>query len=128
MEIITATASAIAGWMLTGAFQKAGGELGTKLITAIREKLQAAGTLGLLTRAEKQQTKQNIKIVEGELVTQMTEDEEFAKKLGDLVEQLKKAGVIPDNSGTTNGDTYTFNDEVKGSAFGKNPKVNNKWT
>ena len=33
MEIITATASAIAVWMLSGAFEKAGGELGTTLIT-----------------------------------------------------------------------------------------------
>lgn len=127
MEIITATASAIAVWMLSGAFEKAGGELGTKLITAISEKLQIAGTAGLLTRAEKQQTKQNIEIVEGELVTQMTEDEEFKKKLIELVEQLKKAGVITDNSGAKDGDTYTFNDEVKGSAFGTNPKVENKW-
>ncbi len=125
MEIITATASAIAVWMLNGAFEKAGGELGTKLITAIREKLQIAGTAGLLIRAEKQQTKQNIEIVEGELVTQMTEDEEFAKNLAELVEQLKKAGVIPDNSGEKNGDTYTFNDKVEKSAIGNHPTVYN---
>ena len=100
MEPITAVASTIAGWIFSEASKEVGKALGkgasdkvAQLIAAIREKFRAAGTEGLLTRAETQPTKRNIEIVEGELVTQMDEDEAFANKLRDLLQQLKSAGV-----------------------------------
>lgn len=101
MEPITAIANTIAGVIFGEALKEGGKALGkgasekvTQLISAIRDKFKTAGTEGLLARAQKQPTERNIEIVEGELVTQMEEDEVFAKKLAELVEQLKSVGVI----------------------------------
>jgi hypothetical protein len=108
MEPVT-IASTIAGWIFSEASKEVGKALGkgasdkvAQLIAAIREKFRAAGTEGLLTRAETQPTKRNIEIVEGELVTQMDEDKAFANQLRELVQQLKREGVIPNSAASTN--------------------------
>lgn len=56
---------------------------------AVQEKLQAAGTAGLLKRAEDKPTAQNIQILQSELVSQMEEDQEFTTQLQELVTQIQ---------------------------------------
>ena len=61
----------------------------TELVNAIREKLRAEGTEGLLLRAENQPTESNKAKLQDELQTQMNTDEGFAHKLKEIVEQLQ---------------------------------------
>lgn len=100
MEPITAIASAIATLTLSEAFKEGGKALGkgasdqiTQLITLIREKFRSSDTGGVLARVEKQPTEANVARLEAELVTQMSEDENFAERLAELVKQLESAGV-----------------------------------
>lgn len=104
MEPITAIVSAIGTLLVNGFFEKGGADL----MNAIREKLKQQGTDGLLKRAENQPTERNVQILEAELVTQIDEDKEFEKKVRELVEQLKKEGVIPDNNPAPGSVTQTF--------------------
>jgi putative protein kinase ArgK-like GTPase of G3E family len=129
MEPVTVIASTIATWILNGFFAKGGEDL----MTAIREKFKQQGTEGLVTRAENKPTESNVQILEAELVTQMDEDKDFEKKVRELVEQLKKEGVLPDSSGNTNtqngGDNSTniqFNDKVYNPKNFGNRKENPK--
>lgn len=55
----------------------------------VQNKLQSAGTTGLLKRAEEKPTEQNIQVLEGELVSQMEEDKEFAAQLEVLIQQIQ---------------------------------------
>ncbi len=55
----------------------------------VQNRLQAAGTAGLLRRAEDKPTEQNIQVLEGELVSQMEEDKEFAAQLEELIQQIQ---------------------------------------
>ncbi|AFZ43387.1 fis family transcriptional regulator [Halothece sp. PCC 7418] len=70
------------------AFQKTG-ETIQRLKTTVQEKLEAAGTVGLLKRAEEKPEQRNLEILEGELVNQMEEDQEFATKLEELIQQIQ---------------------------------------
>ena len=55
----------------------------------VQNKLQSAGTSGLLKRAEEKPTEQNIQVLEGELVSQMEEDQGFAAQLQELIQQIQ---------------------------------------
>lgn len=101
MEPITLTAATIATLFFSEALKEGGKSLGTgisktvgQLIKAVRNKFKAAGTEGLLVRAEKQPTEPNVNLVEAELVAQMEEDERFATELRTLLAQLEAAGVV----------------------------------
>ncbi|MBC6432151.1 hypothetical protein FM036_15840 [Nostoc sp. HG1] len=63
-------------------------------MNAIREKFQAAGTEGLLTRAQENPIEKNTSRFQGELETQMEEDEAFANRLQELMTQLKSNETI----------------------------------
>ena len=100
MEPITTVAGTIAALILGEAFKEGGKSLGkgasekiTQLFKVIREKLKLAGTEVLLTRVEKQPTEPTVAILEAELVTQMTEDEIFAKKLKELIQEIDLANL-----------------------------------
>ncbi|MCC5666057.1 hypothetical protein LC653_19560 [Nostoc sp. CHAB 5784] len=102
MEPITLTATTmIATVFFSEAVKEGGKSLGTavskmvsQLITAVRNKFKAAGTEGLLTRAEKQPTEANINLVKAELAVQMEEDAGFAAELNDLLAQLQATEVV----------------------------------
>lgn len=101
MEPITLTAAAIATLFFSEAAKEGGKSLGagisklvSQLMTTVRNKFKAAGTEGLLARAEKQPTEANMTLVQGELVAQMEEDGEFATQLQELLSQLEAEGVV----------------------------------
>ena len=94
MELLTTTA--IASALLFKAFEKGGEKLGEavfakigQLLNVIREKLKAEGVEGKLTKAQEDPSEKNKSRLEQELASQMEDDEAFAKKLKDLVEELK---------------------------------------
>lgn len=64
------------------------GETICAIQTMVKGKLEEAGTFGLLTRVQKNPTEQNVQILEGELVNHMEEDNEFALRLQQLMDQL----------------------------------------
>lgn len=101
MEPITLTAAAIATLFFSESVKEGGKSLGasvsklvSQLMTTVRNKFKAAGTEGLLTRTEKQPTEANMTLVQGELVAQMEEDQDFATQLQELLAQLEVAGVV----------------------------------
>ena len=101
MEAITTVAGTIAALILSEAFKEGGKSLGksasekiTQLFKVIREKLKLAGTEVLLARVEKQPTEPTVAILEAELVTQMSEDGDFAQKLSDLIKQLESENIV----------------------------------
>jgi len=101
VEPITLTAAAIATVFFSEAVKEGGKSLGTgvskavsQLIAVVRNKFKAAGTAGLLTRAENQPTEANVSLVKAELAAQLAEDDEFADQLKDLLAQLEAAGVV----------------------------------
>ncbi|HEY9816502.1 MAG TPA: hypothetical protein V6D20_12000 [Candidatus Obscuribacterales bacterium] len=65
------------------------GEVIQLLYKTVQGKLQSVGTNGLLKRAEEKPTDQNIQVLEGELVSQMEEDKEFAAQLEALIQQIQ---------------------------------------
>ncbi|MCL6750994.1 hypothetical protein KBT16_08390 [Nostoc sp. CCCryo 231-06] len=101
MEPLTLTATGIATLIFSEAFKEGGKALGkgvsekvAQLLNAIREKFQAAGTEGLLTRAQENPIEKNTSRFQGELETQMEEDEAFANRLQELMTQLKSNETI----------------------------------
>lgn len=58
--------------------------------TVVKDKLEKSGTAGLLARAEKDPTEQNVQVLEGELINHMEEDSEFAIHLQQLMNQLSE--------------------------------------
>ncbi|MDZ8106043.1 MAG: hypothetical protein RM338_10545 [Nostoc sp. DedQUE12a] len=96
MEPVSLTAAAIATLIFSEALKEGGKTLGqgisqqlTQLLNAIRQKFQAAGTEGILKRAEENPTEKNQAKFQDELETQMEEDEAFAKQLQALMTQLQ---------------------------------------
>ena len=94
METLTVTA--IVTLLFSEAIKEGGKAVGkgvvggiTHVFTLIREKLHAAGTEGLLTRAEKQPTDEKtlVKLAD-ELQTQIDEDNEFSEKLQQLIKEV----------------------------------------
>ena len=65
------------------------GETIQQVRNKVQNKLQTAGTAGLLKRAEEKPTEHNIQVLEGELVSQMEDDKEFAAQLGVLIQQIQ---------------------------------------
>lgn len=104
MEPLSMLAEAVATVVLPKVFEKAIDTIGEKIsevaITkssetvqavrqAVQKRLQTAGTVGLLKRAEEKPTTQNIQVLEGELVNQMQEDQAFAAQLQNLIQQIR---------------------------------------
>jgi hypothetical protein len=132
--ITTIVESAIATYILPEAFKEGGKALGKgasekvdQLINAISSKFTESGIAGLLTRVKEKPTEDNIKKVKDELEEQMNKDSDFANTLRELVKLLQLERVIPVNCDNKSNSSYTFNAEVKGSAFGENARVDNKW-
>ena len=70
------------GWDKTGEAIQA-------VCQAVQGKLQSAGTGGLLTRAEANSNEANTQVLQAEIITQMQEDQDFATKLQELVQQMQ---------------------------------------
>ncbi len=102
--LLSMLGGAVTTLLLPKVLEKAGEAIGEKLGEAAIEKsgetvqlvrktvegkLQAAGTAGLLKRAEEKPTTQNIQVLEGELVNQMEEDRAFSEQLQALIQQLQ---------------------------------------
>lgn len=101
MEPLTLTAATIATLLFSEAVKETGKSLGagasklvSQLMTTVRSRFKATGTEGVLARAEKQPTEDNVKSVQTELVAQMKEDEGFATQVQELLAQLEAAGVV----------------------------------
>jgi uncharacterized protein YajQ (UPF0234 family) len=94
MEPLSTTA--IISALLFKTFEKSGENLGEavftkigQLLNIIREKFKAEGVEGKLTKAQEDPSEKNKSRLEQELALQMEDDETFAKKLKDTVEELK---------------------------------------
>jgi hypothetical protein len=102
--LLSMLAGAITTMLVPKALEMAGEAIGEKLGEAaleksgetvqlvrktVQDKLQTAGTVGLLKRAEEKPTEQNIQVLEGELVNQMEEDRAFADQLQALIQQIQ---------------------------------------
>lgn len=90
------TTAAIASALLFKAFEKSGEKLGEavsakigQILNVIREKFKAEGIEGKLTKAQEDPSEKNKNRLEQELASQMEDDEAFAKKLRDLLEEMK---------------------------------------
>lgn len=101
MEAVTLTAAAVVSLVFSEALKEGGKALGqgvseqvAQLLTAIRQKFQAVGMEGLLTRAEKDPTEKNQAKFQDELETQMEEDTDFANKLQTLMKSLQANETI----------------------------------
>jgi len=70
------------------AWEKSGQVIQTAHET-VQSKLQAAGTGGLLARAETNPTEANMQVLQAELVSQMEADQDFAAQLQELVNQIQ---------------------------------------
>ncbi len=95
MEPVELTAAAIITLIFTKAVEKSGEKLGeavlnkiSQLVNIIRSKFKASGVEGILTKAQENPTDKNKSKFQNELVDQMEEDEEFAKELKELVDEL----------------------------------------
>jgi len=94
MEPLTATA--IVTLLFSEAIKEGGKAIGkavvggvTDIFILIRQKLQNAGTEGLLIRAEKQPTdEKSLGKLADELQTQLDEDKEFSEKLQGLIKEV----------------------------------------
>jgi predicted RNA-binding protein Jag len=100
VDPLSAVAGAVTTYILPEALKKVGGKIGeaalekseAALIAArktVLAKLQAAGTAGLLTRAEAQPTQANVQVLQAEIVSQMEADQRFAAQLQELVNQIQ---------------------------------------
>lgn len=104
MEPLSIIASAVTTIVFPKILEKASEKFGEKIgetvfeksgetIQLIREtvrgKLQVAGTAVLLARAEEKPTELNIQVLEGELISQMEEDKEFAGRLESLIQRIQ---------------------------------------
>lgn len=95
MDPITLVASVVSGLLVEAI--KEGGKVLTKnspkplqyIVKSIGEKLQMAGTSGLLERLENNPNPRNIEILEGEILEQMNSDESFLVEIRGFLEQLK---------------------------------------
>lgn len=96
MEAVTLTAGAIATLIFSKAVEKGGEKLGEgvaekigQLVKVIRQKFQKEGVYGKLIKAEEEPSDKNKSRFKGELVEQMEDDEEFAARITQLMEELK---------------------------------------
>ncbi|MEA5568187.1 hypothetical protein [Anabaena sp. UHCC 0399] len=101
MEAVTLTAAAVVSLVFSEALKEGGKALGKgvseqfgQLLSAIRQKFQAAGTEGILKRAEENPTEKNQAKFQDELETQMEEDTDFANKLQTLMKSLQANETI----------------------------------
>jgi len=100
MEPLSLAAATIAKLIFSKVLEKNGKEIGDQLAEAasnkvsqllnfVREKFQKEGVEGKLTKAQEEPSEVKIKKFETELVDQMSEDEEFAKKMQAFIAELK---------------------------------------
>jgi hypothetical protein len=104
MEPLSVLAGVVTTIVLPKVLEKASEKIGEKIGEAaieksgetvqlvrkmVQNKLQSAGTSGLLKRAAEKPTEQNIQVLEGELVSQMEEDQGFAAQLQELIQQIQ---------------------------------------
>lgn len=96
MEPITTTATAITAIIFSKALEKGGEKLGEavsqkigQLLNSIRDKFHQEGVEGKLTKAEKEPSDKNKLRFEQELAMLMEDDEAFANKLKELMDELK---------------------------------------
>ena len=104
MEPLSILAGAVTTIVLPKVLEKTGETIGEKITEAaiakssetvqivcdtVQNKLQAVGTAGLLQRAKDKPTEQNIQVLEGELVSQMEDDQEFAVQLQKMIQQIQ---------------------------------------
>jgi hypothetical protein len=100
MEPLSSIASFVINIVLSTVWEKAIDKIGDAAIEKsgeaaqlvrkiVQNKLQSARTTGLLKRAEEKPTEHNIQVLEGELVSQMEEDKEFAAQLEALIQQIQ---------------------------------------
>ena len=97
---ISVIAGAITSLILPKVAEKIGEKLGEVTLEksgaaiqaarqAVQAKLEDSNTESLLKRAEEKPTNHNIKVLEAELIGQMEDDQEFAKQLQDIVNQIQ---------------------------------------
>ncbi|MEI6427932.1 MAG: hypothetical protein WCO45_06010 [Pseudanabaena sp. ELA607] len=100
MEPLSLAAATIAKLIFSKVLEKNGKEIGDQLAEAasnkvsqllnfVREKFQKEGVEGKLTKAQEEPSEAKIKKFESELIDQMSEDEEFAKKMQAFIAELK---------------------------------------
>lgn len=100
VDPLSALATAITTLILPKALEKLGDKLGEVALAKsgeainttrqiVQEKLQAAGKARLLVRAEEKPTDSNVQFLQAELVGQMEEDQAFAGRLQELVNQIQ---------------------------------------
>ncbi|MBE8990210.1 Fis family transcriptional regulator [Nostoc sp. LEGE 12450] len=100
IDPISVIAGVVTTVILPKALEKVGEKIGetawdksAEAIQSVREtvqaKLQTTGTAGLLTRAEVNPTEANTQVLQAEIVTHMQEDQDFATKLQELVQQMQ---------------------------------------
>ena len=104
MEPLSVIAGVITTVVLPKVLEKASEEIGKKVgekaveksgetiqlvKRTVRNKLEKAGTVGLLKRAEEKPTERNVQILQGELVNQMEEDKEFSTQIQQLIDQIQ---------------------------------------
>ncbi|MEH2078712.1 MAG: Fis family transcriptional regulator [Nostoc sp.] len=100
IELLSMVAGVVTTIILPKALEKVGEKVGEtawdksgEAVQTVREtvqaKLQAAGTDGLLTRAEVNPTEANTQVLQAEIITHMQQDQDFATKLQELVQQIQ---------------------------------------
>ena len=148
MEPLSFTAGAIANIIVTKALEKGGEQLGEaisnkigQLLNLIREKFHKEGVEGKLTKAQEDPSDKNKSRFEQELTYQMEDDEAFAQKLKELMDQLKSneqvkqiffkdvkiegGAEIGDIEQTATGDGSVTQEAVTGVEVGKDLKIGN---
>lgn len=100
IDPLSVIAGVVTTVLLPKALEKVGEKIGEtawdksgEAIHSVREtvqtKLQSVGTAGLLTRVETNPTETNTQILQAEIVTHMEEDQDFAMKLQELIQQMQ---------------------------------------
>ena len=99
MESLSLTANAISTLILSKALEKGGEQLGEavfdkmgQLLNLISEKFQKEGVEGKLSKVQEDPSDKNKSRFEHELAEQMEDDKAFAKKLKELMDELKSEG------------------------------------
>ena len=100
VEPLSLLAGAITTYIVPKALEKVGEKFGEATLAksgaaiqatrkAVQEKLSATQTAGVLVIAETEPTETNLKLLETVLLTQMRQDQQFAKQLQALNQQIQ---------------------------------------
>jgi hypothetical protein len=104
VDPLSMVAGVVTTIMLPKALEKVGEKVGETVwdksgeaIQAVRQvvqgKMLSAGTKGLLTRAEANPNETNTQVLQAEIITQMQEDQNFATKLQELVQEIQSQSL-----------------------------------